>query len=66
VTELEKAVEAISDKIDKWFTASWDSAWALHVWGFHEAKLDGEAVKRRLPYIEKMLEEAEKIVSQTK
>jgi hypothetical protein len=36
------------------------------VWGFHEAKLDSEAVKRRLPYIEKMLEEAEKIVSQIK
>jgi hypothetical protein len=31
--------------------------------GFHEARLDGEAIRRRLQYIEKMLEEAEKVVS---
>jgi len=43
--------------------ASWDTAWALHVWGFHEAKFDSEAVKIRLPYIEKIVEEAKKIVS---
>ncbi|MEM3930909.1 MAG: PaREP1 family protein, partial [Thermofilum sp.] len=44
VTDLEKAVEAISQKLGDWFMASWDTAWALHVWGFHEAKFDSEAV----------------------
>ena len=63
VTDLEKAVEAISQKLGDWFMASWDTAWALHVWGFHEAKFDSEAVKIRLPYIEKIVEEAKKIVS---
>jgi hypothetical protein len=63
VTDLEKAVEAISQKLGYWFMASWDTAWALHVWGFHEAKFDSEAVKIRLPYIEKIVEEAKKIVS---
>ncbi|MEM3932117.1 MAG: PaREP1 family protein, partial [Thermofilum sp.] len=61
--DLEKAVEAISQKLGDWFMASWDTAWALHVWGFHEAKFDSEAVKIRLPYIEKIVEEAKKIVS---
>jgi hypothetical protein len=62
-TELEKAVEAISDRLGRWFEVAWDRAWALHVWRFHEARLDGEAIRRRLQYIEKMLEEAEKVVS---
>ena len=62
VTELEKAVEAISDRVGGWFQETWDSAWLLHVLGFHEAKLDGEAVKRRLPYIERVVEETRKII----
>jgi hypothetical protein len=63
VTDLEKAVEAISHKLGDWFGEAWDRAWALHVWGFHEAKFDSEAVKIRLPYIEKIVEETKKIVS---
>ncbi len=62
VTQLEKAVEAISDKLGEWFLQAWDVAWALHVWGFHEAKLDTEAVKRRLPYIERIVEETKKLI----
>jgi len=62
VTELEKAVEAISDRIGKWFEEAWDRAWTLHVWGFHEAKLDADAVKRRLPYIEKIIEETRRLL----
>jgi hypothetical protein len=41
VTELEKAVEILSDRISEWILASWDAAWALHVWGFHEVRLLG-------------------------
>ncbi len=62
VSYLEKAVEAISERLGGWFLQSWDNAWALHVWGFHEAKLDSKAVEIRLPYVERMVLEAEKIV----
>ncbi|MHC1628372.1 MAG: PaREP1 family protein [Candidatus Nezhaarchaeales archaeon] len=64
VVELEKAVEAISDRVGLWFYDAWDHAWALHVWGFHEAKLDSMAVKRRLESIAKMVKETEKLVLQ--
>ena len=61
VTELEKAVEVIADKLGEWFRYSWDSAWVLHVWGFHEAKLDSRAVKLRAPDVERMVLEADKL-----
>ena len=62
VSYLEKAVEAISEKLGGWFGEAWDRAWALHVWGFHEAKLDSKAVEIRLPYVERMVLEVEKII----
>jgi len=62
VSYLEKAVEAISERLGGRFLQSWDNAWALHVWGFHEAKLDSKAVEIRLPYVERMVLEAEKII----
>jgi hypothetical protein len=61
-TELEKAVLRISEKLGEWFFDSWDKAWALHVWGFHEAKFDSEDVRRRLPAIERIVLEAQKII----
>jgi hypothetical protein len=61
VTELEEAVELISQRVGEWFITSWDSAWAIHVWGFHEAKLNSKAVKIRVPYIERMVLEAKKL-----
>jgi len=33
----------------------WDSAWTLHVEGFHEAKLDLEEVKERLEDVKKLV-----------
>lgn len=60
VTDLARAVAAIADRVGKWFEEAWDTAWALHVWGFHEAKLDSELVRRRLPSIERMVQEARK------
>jgi hypothetical protein len=60
VTELEKAVEAISEKLGAWFRGSWDTAWTLHVWGFHEAKFDSKAVEIRLPDIERIVIETQK------
>jgi hypothetical protein len=61
ITELDKAFRLISEKLGKWFRSSWDAAWALHVWGFHEAKLDSESVRDRLQDIEKMVMEAQKV-----
>ena len=60
--ELEKAVLKISGKLGEWFFDSWDKAWALHVWGFHEAKFDSEDVEKRMPAIEKMVLEARRII----
>jgi hypothetical protein len=62
VTDLEKAVKEISRRVDELFISLWDHAWALHVWGFHEAKLDSESVKMRIKYIESMLEKTRKIL----
>jgi len=62
VSYLEKAVEAISERLGGWFLQSWDRAWALHVWGFHEAKLDSKAVEIRLPYVERIVLETERVI----
>ena len=61
-SDLEKAVEAISERLGGWFGEAWDSAWALHVWGFHEAKLDSKAVEIRLPYVERIVLEAKRVI----
>lgn len=63
VTELEKVVERISDKVGDWFRSSWDSAWVLHVWSFHEAKPDSEAVKRRLKDVVKIVDKTKDMIS---
>jgi Archaeal PaREP1/PaREP8 family. len=57
VAELDKAAAArgISNKVGDWFLAAWDTAWVLHVWGFHEAKLSSESVKARELYVAKLL-----------
>lgn len=61
VTELPKAVLRISDKLGEWFRHSWNSAWALHFWGFHEARFDSEVVRRYMPDIERMILEAKRV-----
>jgi Archaeal PaREP1/PaREP8 family. len=64
VTELEKAVLGISKYLGDWFGTAWDRANYLHVWGFHEAKLDSEDVRARLPDIERMVREAQRLIQQ--
>jgi hypothetical protein len=49
VTLLEKAVRKLSDKISIDVQIGWDAANYLHVFCFHEAKLEVENVKARLP-----------------
>jgi hypothetical protein len=62
VTDLEKAVRVIARKIGSWFVDAWDAANYLHVWGFHEAKLESDDIRIRLPHIERMVSEAQKLV----
>jgi hypothetical protein len=62
VTELEKAVEILSDRIGEWVLTSWDAVWALHVWSFHEARLDNEAVRRRAERVRRLIAESGRII----
>ena len=57
---LTNAVAKLSLKLGDWVKIGWNSAYILHVWGFHEGKLDLDTVKVMMSDIKKMLEEAEK------
>ena len=54
VTDLEKVVRRLRS-LEPGVVGWWDNANYLHVWGFHEAKLDSESVKIRLPSVEKIV-----------
>ena len=56
VTLLEKAVRKLSDKISIDVQIGWDAANHLHVFGFHEAKIEVENVKARIPLIKRLIE----------
>ncbi len=60
VTLLEKAVRKLADKLGIDVQLGWDAATHLHVWGFHEAKLEAEDVKGRIPIIIRLIELTEK------
>jgi len=60
VTLLEKAVGKLVNKLSVDVELGWDAANYLHVWGFHELKLDTEDVERRIPIIKRLVELAEK------
>lgn len=62
VADLDKAARAVAERLGGWVLDAWDHAWTLHVWGFHEAKLDTDAVKARIPYIEKLVRETTKTI----
>jgi len=63
VTLLEKAVEELTRRLGGTVLDGWDRANYLHVWGFHEGKLDVEAVKMRMPTVEKLVETAKKTLT---
>jgi len=52
---LEKAVRKISRGLNPEVRHWWDTAYYLHVEGFHEARLDIEGVKERLQEIENLI-----------
>ena len=64
VTDLEKATRLISKSVGRWFREAWDAANYLHIWGFHEAILDKDAIMERMDYIERMVEETKKTIEQ--
>ena len=67
VTDLEKALKRIVRITNKKELISWwDDANYLHVWGFHEAKLDTESIKLRLASIRKLVEYAKNAVKSEK
>lgn len=59
---LSKASSALSSRLGNWIVDGWSSAYLLHAWGFHEAKL---TVNDVLPFINRvrdMLKEAKKVL----
>ncbi len=52
---LEKAIRKISKELNPEVRHWWDTAYYLHVEGFHEARLDIEGVKERLQEIENLV-----------
>ena len=60
VTLLEKAVRKLTNKLGIEVQLGWDAANHLHVWGFHEAKLDKEDVEGRIPIIRRLVKLLEK------
>jgi len=58
-----RAAEAAAEKLGtEEFDLWWKAAYYLHVEGFHKAKLDSEAVKEKIPDIERMVSETRKVI----
>ncbi len=60
---LDNAAARLAEVVDERIYDDWDHAYFLHVEGFHEARLGVEQVRRRLRYIEELLEAARRIVA---
>ncbi|GAB6947038.1 PaREP1 family protein [Vulcanisaeta sp. JCM 16161] len=61
---LTRAAGTLSVRLGDWVSNGWGSAYILHVWGFHEARL---SVNDLMPYINKvrvLIKEAENILKQ--
>lgn len=63
ITDLERVVRVLVKELGKQILDSWDHANYLHVWGFHETKLDSEAIRERLPYIEGVVKAIKQLIS---
>jgi hypothetical protein len=59
---LGKASKSLSVKLGDWVINGWNSAFDLHVWGFHEAKYNVRDVEVGLRIIEEMFKEAKKVL----
>jgi len=61
--DLDEAVIKISEKLGDWFRRAWETAYYLHVEGFHEARLDQSEVEVRVGDIERLVNEIKRIIS---
>jgi hypothetical protein len=43
--------------------SAWDAAYSLHVWGFHEAKLNVEDLEVDLPHVEWLIRYTEQTLA---
>ena len=59
---LDSAARRLAERLGKEVLYAWDSAYYLHVEGFHEARLGPEAVAARLDAIEKLYRTAKDVV----
>jgi len=64
--DLEYVAMISKSKLGESFYIGWDMACFLHVWGFHEAKLDPDSIRSRLPYIKRMVSSVEKLLCGSK
>lgn len=53
---LEKAMDGLVRELGEEVRFWWESAWFLHVEGFHETRLDINSVRERVKYVRKLVE----------
>ena len=61
VSLLDKAARRLGDTVER----AWETGYFLHVNGLHEVRIDIDDVKYRVPIIEALMREVEKLLNQT-
>ncbi|MGC9105607.1 MAG: PaREP1 family protein [Thermoprotei archaeon] len=63
---LGKASSSLAKELGEWAVYGWSSAYFLHVWGFHEGKLNPDDVTAYLNRVKEMLRKAKEVIEQKK
>jgi len=58
----EQGHKTLASQLGDWVLDGWNSAYDLHVWGFHEGKLTVDYVKVGVRKVETMINEAREII----
>jgi len=61
--QLGSAVNRLAKMLGEWVMNGWTSAYFLHVWGFHEAKLTVNDITSYIGEVEKLVNEAERALT---
>jgi len=59
---LSRASKTLASQLGDWVLDGWNSAYDLHVWGFHEGELTVDYVKVGVRKVETMINEAREII----